>query len=64
MAWLNQKSAARYLNVSTRWFRDRVDVTPMVVGEPTVGRRPLMRYSEDDLDAWVRGCNTRPRRSR
>lgn len=49
----NQVEAARYLGVSVRWFRDHVHIEPIPVGVVMADRRPLFRYTRDDLDALV-----------
>jgi hypothetical protein len=50
-AYMSQVQAAAYLGVSTRYFRDHVDVDP--VPFPGGGDRPLERYARVDLDAWA-----------
>lgn len=53
---LSQRDAARYLGVSTRWFRDHVDVEAKPVGHPEPGKKPLLRYRIEELDAWMDAC--------
>jgi hypothetical protein len=46
-----QRSAAQYLGVSVRYFRDHIHVEPVPVGEVRPGVKPLLRYLREDLDA-------------
>jgi hypothetical protein len=56
--YMSQVQAAAYLGVSVRWFRDNVDVQPVPFGRPRPGKKPLLRYRRNDLDAWVERCRT------
>jgi hypothetical protein len=49
--YLPQKAAAAYLGVSVRYFRDHVDVKPKTY--PGRGKKPVLRWSTLDLDAWT-----------
>jgi hypothetical protein len=55
---LSQKNAAAYLGVSPRWFRDNVHVNARPVGETRPGRKPVLRYRREELDAWMDHCAT------
>ncbi len=50
---LTQKEAAEHVGVSVRWFRDNVHVEPRAVGPVQPGRRPVLRYFVEELDAWM-----------
>lgn len=49
----DQKEAARYLGVSTRWLRDQADLRPRELPGHGEKRKPLLRYHKNDLDAQI-----------
>jgi len=53
---LTQRAAARYLGVSVTYFRMHVHVEAKPVGRPEPGRKPLLRYRVEELDAWMDAC--------
>jgi hypothetical protein len=53
---LTQHAAAQYLSVSVRYFRDNVHVEPKSVNNAEPGKKPLVRYRIEDLDAWLDEC--------
>ncbi len=58
---LNQAKAAEYLGVHVRTFRryDDVPRTPLPGSTP----KPIIRYRQSDLDAWLRArANPRARK--
>ena len=55
----SQVEAAKYLGVSTRWFRDHVNIEPVPFGPVSSDKRPLMRYLREDLDALIKAWASR-----
>lgn len=55
----SQVAAAKYLGVSVRWFRANVSVEPIPVGPIVAGRKPLLRYCRDELDALIAAWRSR-----
>lgn len=53
---LTQRAAAEYVGVSVRWFRDHVHVEAKPVGRLAPGKKPLLRYRIEELDAWMDTC--------
>lgn len=53
---LTQREAAAYMGVSVRWFRDHVHVEARPVGRAVPGKRPVLRYRLEELNAWMDSC--------
>jgi hypothetical protein len=60
--FMSQKTAAAYLDVSTRTFRRAVRVEAVVINA-RAGQRGLKRYRRADLDAWMMRCQGTRRRA-
>lgn len=61
---LDQKKAATYLGVSTRWLRDQADIRPRELPGHGAKKKPLLRYHRDDLDAQIARWNEEQRGGR
>lgn len=53
---LTQRAAAKYMGVSVSYFREHVHVEPKPIGRPEPGKKLLLRYRIEALDAWMDQC--------
>lgn len=50
---LTQVEAAGHVGCSVRFFRDNVHVEPRPIAPPRPGKKPVLRYFVEELDAWM-----------